>query len=145
MNKRCRLLICDDHPEFRDLVRDVLKRASNIDIVGEAGDGKEAVSQALRLRPDVVLMDLNMPELSGLEATRRIRRATKRVRVLVASAFGGEELVLPCMEAGASGFFQKYRPLSELNQAIEAVWKGGTYLRPSAFEKVSRAGSSTFR
>jgi DNA-binding NarL/FixJ family response regulator len=138
MNRRCRLLICDDHPEFRDLVKDVLKRAPNIEIVGEAGNGKEAVDRALRLRPDVVLMDLNMPELSGLEATRRIRRATKRVRVLMASAFGAEEVIVPCMEAGASGFFQKYRPLAELNQAIETVWKGGTFRRPSVFQHASR-------
>ncbi len=144
MNKKCRILICDDHPEFRGLVKDVLRRTPYIEIVGEAGDGKEVVHKALKWRPDVVLMDLNMPELTGLEATRRIRRVTKRVKVLVVSAFGGEDVASPCLRAGASGFFQKYRPLSELSGAILAVWKGGTYVSPSVFEKVSRAGGSTF-
>jgi|SRR5579863_7826986 len=144
MNERCRVLICDDHAEFRHLVKDVLKRTPSVEIIGEAGNGREVVDMALRLLPDIVLMDLSMPELTGLEATRRIRKASKRIKVLIVSAFAGEDMVSPCLRAGASGFFQKYHLLSELNQAIDAVWKGRTYLSPRVFEKVSRAGGSTF-
>jgi len=142
MNKKCRVLICDDHADFRDLVKYTLKRAPHIEVVGEAGDGKEVVDKALKLRPDVVLMDMNMPVFTGLEATRRIRQASKRIKVLMLSALGGEEVVSPCLNAGASGYLQKYHALSELTQAIDAVRKGGRYLSPHAFEKVSRANSS---
>jgi DNA-binding NarL/FixJ family response regulator len=145
MNRRCRILICDDHAEFRDMVKTVLKRETGIEIVGEAGDGKECIEQALKLRPDVVLMDLHLPELNGLEATRRIRKATKRIKVLILSAFSGEDVVLPCRKAGASGYLQKYRSLSELSEAIQVVRRGGTYLSPSALEKVSGAhGTSLY-
>lgn len=141
MNKKCRVLICDDHADFRDLVKCALKRAPHIEVVGEAGDGKEVVDKALKLQPDVVLMDLNMPVLTGLEATRRIKQASKRIKVLILSALGGEEVVSPCLTAGASGYVQKYHSLSELTQAIDTVRRGSTYLSPHAFEKVSRANS----
>ena len=144
MNKKCRVLICDDHADFRDLVKHVLKRIPHIEVIGEAGDGGEVVDKALKLRPDVVLMDLNMPVLTGLEATRRIKQANKRIKVLIVSSYGGDEIVSPCLNAGASGYFQKYHPLSELTQAIDAVRRGVTYLSPSVLEKVSRAGGSTF-
>jgi DNA-binding NarL/FixJ family response regulator len=139
MNKKCRILICDDHADFRDLLKCLLKREAFVEIIGEAGNGREVVDKALKLRPDVVLMDLNMPEVTGLEATRLIKRARKHVKVLVVSAFGGEDVVAPCLQAGASGFFQKYHSLTELSHAIDAVWKGRTYLSPHVREKVSRA------
>lgn len=144
MNKRCRVLVCDDHAEFRDLVKLMLKREPSIEVVGEAGDGREGVDQALKLRPDVVLMDLNMPELTGLEATRLIRKASSRIKVLIVSAFSGEEAVIPCLNAGASGFLQKYRSLTDLTRAIATVRKGGTYLSPNVLEKVSGAHGTTF-
>lgn len=143
MNKKCRVLICDDHADFRDLVKYALKRVPDIEVIGEAGDGGEVVDKALKLRPDVVLMDLNMPVFTGLEATRRIKEANKRIKVLIVS-FGGDNVVSPCLNAGASGYFQKHRSLSELTQAIDAVRRGDTYLSPSVFEKVSRAGGSAF-
>ena len=143
MNKKCRILICDDHSDFRDLAKYVLKREPFVEIIGEASNGREVVDKALKLRPDVVLMDLHMPELTGLEATRLIKKATKRVKVLVVSAFGGEDVVAPCLRAGASGFFQKYQSLADLSHAIDAVWRGRTYLSPGVHEKVSRAAGST--
>jgi DNA-binding NarL/FixJ family response regulator len=144
MNNKCKVLICDDHAEFRELVKAMLKRDPRIDILGEAADGKEVVDKALRLRPDVVLMDLNMPQITGLEATRRIRRASKRIKVLMVSAFRGEDVVSPCLDAGASGYFEKYRPLTELSQAIDTVRKGGKYLSPGVLEKVSGAHDAMF-
>ena len=142
MTKKCKVLICDDHDEFRGLVRAVLKRDPRVEVVGEAADGKEVVDKALRLRPHVVLMDLNMPQLTGLEATRRIRRSSRRIRILMVSAFRGEDVVSPCLDAGASGYFEKYRPLAELSEAIETVWKGGRYLSPGVLDKVLRAHDS---
>ena len=139
MNKRCTVLICDDHAELRALLKDVLKRSPHIQIIGEAGNGKEAVDKALSLRPHVVLMDLNMPELDGLEATRRIRKASRRIRVLVMSAIGGEELVAPCLDAGASGYFVKYARLYELSRAIDVVRRGRRYVSPDVLEEVSGA------
>ena len=144
MNKGCRVLICDDHAEFRDLVKGLLQRQPGIEIVGEAADGQECIEQALKLRPDVVLMDLSLPELNGLEATRRIRKATKRIKVLILSAYSGEDLVSPCRKAGASGYVQKYRSLSELGEAIAVVRRGGTYVSSSAIEKVSNAHGAPF-
>jgi len=144
MNRRCRVLVCDDQVEFRDLVKVLLRREPNIEVVGEAGDGKEGVDQALKLRPDVVLMDLNMPELSGLEATRRIRKVSKRIKVLILSAFSGEDVVSPCLEAGASGYVQKHRSLSELAEAIVTLRRGGTYLSRNVLDKVSGAHGTIF-
>lgn len=143
MNKKCRLLICDDHADFRDLVKYTLKRSPHIEVVGEAGDGREVVDKALTLRPDIVLMDLNMPVITGLEATRRIKQANKRIKVLILSAFGGDDVVSPCLHAGASGYVQKYRSFSELTQAIDAVRRGSTYLSRHVLETVSRANGST--
>jgi two-component system invasion response regulator UvrY len=139
MKSSCTVLICDDHSEFRDLVKHTLKRTPHIQVIGEAGNGKEAVEKALRLRPHVVLMDLSMPELGGLEATRRIRKASRRIRVLVVSGFPGEDLGPSCLDAGASGYFCKYTPLSQLSQAIETVRKGHRYVSPDMCERVSRA------
>jgi len=143
MTKKCRILICDDHADFRDLVKYALKRVPYIEVVGEAGDGKEVVEKALKLRPDLVLMDLNMPVLTGLEATRRIKHFSKRIKVLILSAFGGDDVVSPCLNAGASGYVQKYHSLTELTQAIDAVRRGGMYLSRHALEKVSHANSLT--
>jgi two-component system, NarL family, response regulator NreC len=143
-NRKCKVLVCDDHEDFRDLIKCALKSEPHIEIVGEASDGQEAVNKALKLRPDVVLMDLNMPRLTGLEATRRIKRAIKRINVLIVSMFDAEDFLPPCLEAGASGFVQKYHPLSELSQAIDAVRSGGTYMSPRAHLKVSRAGGKSF-
>jgi two-component system response regulator NreC len=143
MNRRCRVLVCDDHADFRSLVKSALKEDRQIEIIGEASNGREGVEKALRLRPDVVLMDLSMPQLTGLEATRRIRRASRRIKVLILSSYDEVEVVSPCLHAGASGFFQKYRPLSELSHAIDTVRKGENYLSPRG-GKVSRAGGTTF-
>ena len=144
MNKKCRVLLCDDHADFRDLVKYALKRVPNIEVVGEAGDGNEVVDKALKLHPDIVLMDLNMPVSTGLEATRRIKQASKRIKVLILSAFGGDDVVSPCMNAGASGYIQKYHSLTELTLAIDTIRRGGTYLSPQTFEKVSRANATAF-
>jgi two-component system, NarL family, response regulator NreC len=105
-------------------------------VVGEAEDGRAALEQVARLHPDVVLMDIEMPRLDGFEATRRITRAHRGVRVLILTMYAEERLVARCLEAGASGYVLKDVPVSELAYAIEAVARGERYLSPGAVDKV---------
>jgi two-component system response regulator NreC len=131
---RVRLLICDDHELFREGVKAILRQEPAIEVVGEARDGREAVDKALQLRPDVVLMDMEMPDLNGLEATRRIRHAEPAVKVLILTMYAEDELVARCLEAGASGYVLKDIPVSQLVYALQAVSKGGKYMSPAALE-----------
>jgi two-component system response regulator NreC len=130
VSERVRVLICEDHALFREGLRALLSVEPKLEVVGEARDGNEAVQQAKSLRPDVILMDLEMPELNGLEATRRIRRAVPSSRVLVLTLDDDEEVVAQCLEAGASGYVLKEGPSSQLVYAIEAVQRGQRYLSP---------------
>jgi DNA-binding NarL/FixJ family response regulator len=131
-----RLLLCDDHALFRAGIKAVLREQPNLDVVGEAEDGRAAVEQVARVRPDVVLMDIEMPRLDGFEATRRITHAHRGVRVLMLTMYAEERLVARCLEAGASGYVLKDVPVSELAYAIQAVARGERYLSPGAVDKV---------
>ena len=129
------MLICDDHTLFREGLRAILRDNLLLDVVGEAANGREAVSAARRLRPDVVLMDIEMPELSGLEATRRIR-AKLRCQVLILTLYDDDELIARCLDSGAAGYVLKEGPSSQLLDAIEAVHRGERYVSPRALTKV---------
>ena len=131
MNK-IRVLIVDDHTLVRAGIRSLLALVSNIEVVGEASDGKEAFLKVGQLKPDVVLMDLAMPVMGGLDATRRVRRNFPGIKVLALTQYDDSEYVLPIIEAGASGFVTKMSAFSELAAAIEAAHKGESYLSPSA-------------
>jgi DNA-binding NarL/FixJ family response regulator len=126
-----RLLLADDHDLFRAGLRVLLQDLGGFEVVSEAGDGREALRQVEEHRPDVVLMDLMMPGLNGLEATARIAREFPGVRVLVLSMNAAEEFVLPAVRAGASGYILKNARPAELEQAIRAVARGETYLTPA--------------
>jgi len=128
MKTRIRILICDDHDLLRDLVRAFLRGEAEVEVVGEATNGKQAVYKALLLHPDVVLMDVNMPELNGIEATRSINLADKTIKVLILTMYPQEELVTRCKEAGASGYIPKDQMDSLLIPAIKALSRGGTFL-----------------
>ena len=131
MNK-IRVLIADDHTLVRDGIRALLALALDIEVVGEAANGKEAVEKARELAPDVVLMDLAMPVVTGLEATRRICRESPGTKVLALTQYDDSEYVIPVVEAGARGFVTKMSAFSELTAAIQAVYRGESYLSPSA-------------
>ena len=135
MSAPIRVLICDDHALFREGLRAILREQPGFEVVGEAGNGIEAVEVTRRLRPDVVLMDIDMPELSGLEATRRICRSPGP-RVLILSLYDDEDLVAGCLDAGAAGYVLKDGPTSQLLFAIEAVHRGERYLSPRALSVV---------
>ena len=136
MTDTVRLLLCDDHALFRAGIKAVLREQPSLDVAGEAEDGRAAVAQVARLHPDVVLMDIEMPRLDGFEATRRITRAHRRVKVLMLTMYAEERLVARCLEAGASGYVLKDVPVSELVYAIQAVARGERYLSPGAVDKV---------
>ncbi len=137
MSDAIRVLICEDHALFREGLRAILRDHAHIEVVGEATNGQEAVERTASLRPDVVLMDIELPELSGLEATRRIARVAAGVRVLVLTLYDDEEVVARCLEAGAAGYILKDGPSAELVIAIEAVGKGQRYLSAAALSKLA--------
>jgi two-component system response regulator NreC len=121
---------------FREGIKAILKDESSIEIVGEAADGRQAVAKALELQPDVVLMDIAMPELSGFDATRRIMQANAKAKVLILTMYEEEEVINRCLSAGASGYVLKDAPRAHLIHAIDVVNKGGQYLSARALKKV---------
>jgi DNA-binding NarL/FixJ family response regulator len=133
-----RVLLADDHRVVRAGLRAVLGIARDISVVGEASNGKEAVAMAAELRPDVVVMDLAMPELDGISATKEIIAAKPAAKVLVLSMHAEQEHLVPVMEAGASGYVLKTEADRELVNAIRAVAHGDVYLRPAASRVLAR-------
>jgi DNA-binding NarL/FixJ family response regulator len=130
--KKIKVLIVDDHTLVRQGIRSLLALAADIEIVGEAGDGRGAIEKVRQLAPDVVLMDLAMPNMGGLEATRRIRREFPATKVLAVTQYDDSEYVIPVIEAGARGFVTKMASPLELTSAIQAVYRGDSFLSPSA-------------
>ena len=127
-----RVLIVDDHTLVRDGLRALLALVSDVVVVGEAANGKEAIKKVRELAPDVVLMDLAMPVMNGLEATRRIHREFPEIKVLALTQYDDSEYVIPVIEAGARGFVTKMGAFSEIASAIRAVYNGHSFLSPSA-------------
>ena|SRR6266542_3591882 len=130
MKTKIRVLVCDDHELLRDLVKAFLRREDAVEVVGEAENGKQAVYKSLLLHPDVVLMDLHMPELNGIEATRSISLADETIKVLILTMYSQEELVARCKEAGAAGYLLKDQMNSLLVQAIKTLSRGETFFIP---------------
>jgi DNA-binding NarL/FixJ family response regulator len=131
-----RVLIADDQTLVRAGFRKLLESASGIEVVGEAADGREAVDQARRLRPTLVLMDIRMPRLDGIEATRRLTSDANGARVLILTTFGLDDYVYEALRAGASGFMLKDAPPEELLAAIEVVARGDALIAPAVTRSV---------
>jgi NarL family two-component system response regulator LiaR len=131
-----RVLIADDHEIVRKGIRALLATKRDIQVIGEAGDGAEAVAQALALHPDLVLMDLVMPKMDGIQATREITAKQPGTRVLVLTSFAADEQVFPAIKAGALGYLLKDSGPQELIQAIRQVYRGEPSLDPSIARKV---------
>ena len=127
-----RVLVADDHTIVRQGLVKLLVESGECDVVAEAADGMEAVEKAQAARPDVAILDLSMPRLSGLEAVRRIHEALPQTRVLVLTAHEEEEYVLPIVRAGASGYLIKDSAVSELLAAVRALHAGQGYFGPQA-------------
>ncbi len=129
---KIRVLLADDHTILRAGLRMMLNAQPDIEVVGEASDGRQALAEALRLQPDVVLMDITMPELNGIEATRQIKRALESTRVLILTMHENEEYLFQVLRAGASGYILKEAADTELISAIRVVYSGRFYMSPSA-------------
>ena len=130
--QKIRVLIVDDHTLVRDGIRALLSLVADVEVVGEAENGKEAIEKVRELFPDVVLMDLSMPVMSGLEATRRIRKEFPKTRVVAVTQYDDSEYVIPVIEAGACGFVTKMVAFAELASAIQAAYRGDSFLSPTA-------------
>ncbi len=126
-----RVLVVDDHPVVRDGLRGVLDAEPDMEVVGEAAHGAEALARIPDAAPDVVLMDLRMPVMGGVEAITALRRAAPGVRVLVLTTFDTDRDVLPAIEAGATGYLLKDTPRDELLRAVRAAHRGEAVLSPT--------------
>lgn len=133
---RIRLLLADDHAVVRTGTRELLERKPDFHIVGEASNGEEAVRLAQELQPDVVVMDVRMPKMSGVEATRRIKEECPDVKVLVLTAHDDDEYVFALLQAGANGYLMKTAEFDELVKAIRTVASGQSMLAPTIAGKV---------
>jgi DNA-binding NarL/FixJ family response regulator len=141
MKPPIRILLADDHPVVRDGLAAMLATQPDFEVVGEAGNGAEAVSQAAKLRPDIVLMDLEMPDpagFDGIEAIRRLRAADQTVQVVVLTAFDTDERIFGALQAGAQGYLLKGAPRAEIFAAIRAVSAGGALIPPVVASKLLR-------
>lgn len=126
-----RVLIADDHPLFRHGIRELLNLAPDIQVVGEATSGEEAITQAEALHPDVILMDVNMPGVNGIEATRRILHVSPHIRILVVTMFEDDATVFAAMRAGARGYILKDAEKENILRAIQAVGNGEAIFSPT--------------
>jgi len=137
-----KVLICDDQAIVRDGLTMLLKLEPDIEVVGSAEDGAVAVEMVEKERPDLVLMDLKMPIMNGVEATRQIRTKYPGVKVLVLTTYDGDEWVFDAIQAGASGYLLKDTPRDELVKAIRGTVTGKTYVDPAVAGKVLEQASS---
>lgn len=131
MTTPIRLVIADDHPVVRDGLRGMFAGVPDVEVVGEAADGAEAVAVTERTNPDVVLLDLRMPVLDGVAAIKRLREAGVSARVLVVTTYDTDADVLPAIEAGATGYLLKDAPREELLRAVRAAARGQSVLAPA--------------
>lgn len=134
-----RLLLVDDHPLVRDGLRARLHGVAGIEVVGEAGHARDALAAVAALRPTLVLMDVGMKEVNGIELTQMLAQRHPQVAVLVLSMFDNPEYVQQAMQAGARGYVLKDAPSEEIVAAIEAVRQGGTWLSPAVTRRLFRA------
>jgi NarL family two-component system response regulator LiaR len=141
MDKKIRVLIVDDHVVVREGLRTILSMESDIEFVGEAKNGYEAVSQTLDLSPDVILMDLVMPGKNGIEAIREIKKNNPKARILVITSFSEDDMVFPAIEAGALGFIFKDTTAETLIQAVRIVYRDEPSLHPIVARKLMQARS----
>jgi len=144
---KIRVLVTDDHAIVRDGICALLALTEDIEAVGEATNGRQALEMIRKLRPEVILMDMVMPLMDGLEATRRIHKKFPETKVIVLTQYEERDYVFPVIEAGASGFVSKAAASSELISAIRSVYRGDSFLSPSIarllvedYQQMARAG-----
>ncbi|RNM17050.1 response regulator, partial [Nocardioides pocheonensis] len=136
MNDQVQVLVADDHPVFRSGLRALLATDPAVIVVGEAATGTEAVAATARERPDVVLMDLNMPELDGVAATAQILQSNPQVAIVVLTMFDDDDSVFAAMRAGARGYLLKGTNQADILHAVHAVATGGAVFGPAVAQRV---------
>lgn len=142
MTNTIRVLIVDDHPMVAEGIQSILESYDDIEVVGTLGNGQEAIDQAARLQPDVILMDLNMPGMGGLSATEIILEQLPGTRVLILSMHDSPEYISTALSHGAKGYVLKDVPTEEIKQAIDAVMRGERYLCTGASGSLEPKGGS---
>jgi DNA-binding NarL/FixJ family response regulator len=142
MAETIRILVADDHPIVRDGLVAILSTQPDLDVVAEAGDGQEVLAQVAQSQPDVVLLDLEMPQLDGVETLRRLRERHPQTRVIIFTAFDTDERILAAVQAGAQGYLLKGAPRQEVFNAIRVVHEGGSLLQPVVASKLLRQMSA---
>jgi NarL family two-component system response regulator LiaR len=133
---KIRVMLAEDHVVVREGTRELVRRERDMEVVGQAGDGEEAVKLALELRPDVVVMDIAMPKLNGIEATKQIKARCPASAVLILTAYDNDQYIFALLEAGAAGYLLKNVRGHELIEAIRAVHAGESVLHPVVTRKV---------
>ena len=131
-----KILLAEDHAVVRESIREALVREHDFRVVGEAGDGEEAVKLARQLTPDVILMDISMPKLNGIDATRQIKSFQPSVAILILTAYDDEQYVFSVLSAGAAGYLLKDIGVRDLVDAIKTVYRGDSVLHPTIANKV---------
>ena len=136
MEEKQRIFIAEDHTMMREGLRSMLCSNPDFEIVGEAEDGREVIQNIGQSKPDLIIMDLSMPRMNGMEAIKEIKKISPETRILVLTIHGTEEYILSTLKAGADGYMLKYDTQAELMTAIESVLKGKSYLSPGVSKKV---------
>lgn len=137
---KIRIVIADDHPLLREAMRNAFEQQEDMEVVGEAGDGEEAVKLSSELKPDIVIMDIVMPNLSGIEATKQIRKISPTTAVLILTAYDDDRYVIGLLEAGAAGYLLKSARGQVLVEAVRTVYEGESVLHPTIIAKVLKYG-----
>ncbi|MFW6184463.1 MAG: response regulator, partial [Chloroflexota bacterium] len=136
MSDTIRILVADDHPVVRDGLVAILSTQQDLQVVAEAGSGQEVLTRASQTRPDVILLDLEMPEMDGVATLRRLREEDPEARVIIFTAFDSDERILAAVQAGAQGYLLKGAPREEVFNAIRVVYEGGSLLQPVVASKL---------
>ena len=136
MKPKTRILIADDHPLLREALCQVFSSQKDMEIVGEAGNGEEAIDLASQLKPDILVMDIMMPKFDGLEASRQIKKITPNTAILILTAYDDDNYVLGLLEAGATGYLMKSAKGQDLVEAVRAIRAGESVLHPKIIEKL---------
>jgi len=133
---KIKVLLAEDHAIMREGTREFIQRESDMEVVGEASDGEEAIELTVKLKPDVVVMDIRMPKLNGIEATKKIKEQLPSIAVLILSAYDNDQYIFALLEAGAAGYLLKGVRAHELIDAIRAVYAGESVLHPVIASRV---------
>ena len=136
MKPKIRILIADDHPLLREALCQTLSKEQDMEVVGKASDGEETVAMAFELKPDVVIMDIIMPKVDGIEASKRIKTTTPNIAILILTAYDDDNYVLGLLEAGAAGYLLKSARGQDLVEAVRAIQAGESVLHPEIIGKL---------